>query len=1175
MRKERVFKSVLISLILLGMVLFGYSLVTTVQAEDAATTGTVTGKLVLPEGITIPAGMQIGLYYIDYDYPPNPGPVPQPTATPPVPSAPRSTFEIESDLQRAHAPFSPIEENVYGPPVAVTSVDTETGEFLFPSVGQGVYVVNLLPPEGSYLMPAVTPYVDLFQSSFDLGDISVVEAQLAGTVSAPDSDEITEGYAIVMSATGSYYASARTVNGRYFMRGIPAGDYSLRAFPSYYQDQYFESEPVFITISEDAETLVQPLEYGGPDIFGTVLDADGNPYPETGISIYSIDNLPYSEGFAYSSFDGTWKIGNLRDGQYRLVVWNYNDYNNSSQIPPEPLDITIPTDGEPLELRYTAWPTDLKKLTGTVVDNNGVPVTDALVYAAHNEQALTREATTDGNGQFEFDLIGGTWSIGVYPIDYENADWTNYDSPIVISFVDDDSPEEKSLTIEVVRYDSEVRGSVVSPDPDVPSPGFYFSLYSNDPYFETGKYFEPGSEFSLSAPAGEYEYLIYPDSEYFGRVEVKSISLVSGETLDLGEIVLPAPNATIKGRVATAAGEPVANIQIYGYHQDGLDRERFATTDENGYYELKVIAGSWTVYAAAYDLPNYYYDGTPKEVTVLPDQIAEEINFVITELDSNISGSVVDSEGNGRLAVNGYVSALNKNDGTFYSEGPIINGKFDLAVFEGEYTLYINLFDTSLFFPREISVIVGANSTIEIEIQALEPNAQLSGQLIDFRSGEAVTGLVGSVWAYSEDVSGTAYSAISSDSGGFSLPLRDGTWSLDWNIESSSQSNYMQLSYSVPYISLTENSTVTVDLPIVLADASISGRMITPAGEPISYGGIHMAGQGELVGLDIYVEVGPAGNFSQNIPYGTYLLTAQDYFSEDGIFPPQAQAIIVEPGEVISDFIIEYQSANTPLTGSIFAPGLTESGEVAVNLNSANGGYKYLAVHLSSDGENGVGDFSVDLVDGKWYISANMSVGADYWYASGPINVNGPTNIDLVLQKEGYYYPPESAEIDAESPVTVQVEDGTTVNVPAGLFADDTLITHIGLETGSFLPLNGEMRSVGLNYLVMALDASFLPHWDRELDQTLTVTVPYPSEIAETVGPTELAIMLQSIPDAQSNVEPTIIEDVVFDLENRTITFQMDRLGYFGVVAPAEMMPAVPSFSDIFANKVYFSFISE
>ncbi len=1184
MKKEKLFTVAFISLLLLGIALFGYNLVSSVQAEEASQQGTVSGKLVLPDGITMPAGMKVGLFHIDYEAPPHPSenPIPPyiPTPTPSIPPPPPVPL-LGSDLERPSAPnlaelapLPPLEENVYGPPVVTAIVDTNSGEFSFDSIYSGVYVLHLLPPEGSYLMAAAPPYVDLFQSSVDLGDIRVSVAQVAGDVIAPGSDSLVEGYVFLKSRTGSYLASTRTVSGRYFMQGIPAGDYSLSAYPSPDQNEHFESDPIAVTIEDEGETIVHSIEYAGPDIYGTVLDADGNPYPDSDVGIYSIDGLPYVSGYAYSDSQGRWQIGNLRDGQYEIVVSNYRDYDGSDLLPPNPLQITIPTDELPIELKYNQWPDRLKVVSGHVVDQNGIPVTDGRLVASHQSRGLSRSTTTDENGRYELSLVGGDWIVELYPINYEVRDWHNIEPYTLVSFALDETSEEKQISFEVARFDAAVRGSVASTDPAIATGGYYVSIFSNSTYFENNGYFPQGSPFELAAPAGEYVYQIYPDAEGLAPLIGKTIILKSGELLDLGEVLLQAPNASIRGTVTTSSGNPVPNVHIYAYNNDGLDRDRFATTDADGNYELRAIAGNWTVYAEIYHLPEFYYNDGPVQATVAEGESADGVNFVLQELNSRISASLVNQAGDLLSTINGYATVVKESEPSYYGESHISGGRFEIPVLPGDYELYLGVYDSPYMFPANISITVAPDSTLNVEIKALEPNALITGQVVDFRTGETIPNVAGEVRAYSNSISSGIGTSITADDSSFDLPVVAGEWFIDWWIPLPNNPDYYPINSTSNSLFVTENSTVTLDLPLLFADASISGSLNYPPNDFAPYGHLVLQGLDELTEFYLTIDTDMAGNFSANVPYGSYLLTAYDSFGDDDMFPPDPIVITLEPGEALAGLELNFRAAETPLSGSVYAPGLTESVEAFVSLNLAGGSYKYFGVNLTSDGENAVGDFSVDIVDGSWFIDVYAYTEDEHWHMGGSIDVDGPTQIDLILNEGEYYLPPESAEMDDDQPVTVQLSDGTAVVAPAGLLADDVPVRHVGLETGNFFVLNGDLQPVALTYQVMAFDSNMSAHWEKSIDQTLTVTVPYPSYIEDVMDPADLVIMIQSVPDARINADPTVVDDITLDTENRTITFQMDRLGYFGVMAPAEMLPSTPSFADIFGNKSYFSFIS-
>ncbi|MEM8860538.1 MAG: carboxypeptidase-like regulatory domain-containing protein [Chloroflexota bacterium] len=1182
-------KLLVIAFMLIGIANSGYLLVSSVYAETEAIETVITGKLVPPEGVTLPEGIRVALFYPDYENPPQL--VPGLTATPYSPSLPVATatpyiviprregFNTESVATQQALTPTPVEEDVLILEAAQYEaiVDTVTGEFTFQGVYDDSYVLYVLPPEGSYLMASSTLYIDAHQSSLDLGEIDLVEAKIAGSLYEPDGTTPANGFVQLQDETSTYYQTVRSVNGRYFIKSVPIGDHSIQAITSYYEFEFYSSDPVSLSITEAVSTVVQNLSFDGPDIHGVVLDPSGLPHYDSEVQIRSIDEGPIVYKYAYPDYQGEWEIGELRDGTYEIEVLNYYSYANQDFLPPDPIEVVIPADNLPITLHYQFWPGDLKVVRGTIVDNLGNPITDAQVYATENATGFVRYTYTDANGDYELELIGGNWIIDIEPLDYYSLDWVYLGSPESVSFEDNETEELRTVNFQVDRYDANVTGEPISADPNISVGGYYISFYSPNTGIEFGNYFYENEPFDFTGLAGSYLYSIYPDSSEFVPIYNQPVTLVSGETVDLGQIELQFPSATIRGKVVTSAGDPIPNMSIYAYKYDGSDRDRYGTTDENGNYEIKASSGAWTVYLDTYYYySDYFYGGGPIEVTVDDNQIYVGADFVVQEVNSTITGAIVDENEEVISGLSGWISATSTDGAYYYSEGQIIDGRFEINVISGNFSLQVYTYDagSNYFFPNDITATVEDASSVDVTITVLEPNAKIVGQIFDLRSDEPVDSIFGYVYGHSNEVAGSVESAIDYASGSYELPVRDGLWNLEWNLSLYSDSNYRQVGNWQTDISVTANSTSTVDVSVVRNDANISGKVLDPKGNPLAYTGISLQGQDDLAGLTIYVDSNSSGEYSTKLPYGTYLLSSNSYgYYDDTLFAPHPTLVTIEPEQNLADVNVQYLSANATLAGNIVAPGVLTSGFAYVDLSTGFGNYRGLSVPIVSNGEVGLGEFSVDLTDGPWQISISYFDGS-YWYLSGPITINGDTEITFELKSDSDVVEPSIIEYVVGQSTQISLTNGAMVDAPADIFVDPD-VAHLRLESGRFLPLNGEMVPVGPNYFVMAFGDRGEYRSNQVFSQPLSITIPYPVEELGTLDPADLQIMHQSVAESQSNQPPTALTEIEVDTVNKTISFELDQLGYFGVVAPAEMMPELPTYSEVFRYKMHLPAIAD
>ncbi len=1157
-----------------------FLLANSASAGPSAVDGVVSGQLVAPDGVEIPAGLRVALFYPDYENPSFPH-QPPPPFLPPAPTPPPPGPDVGNDLQVAkpeleveiiealgrQTPDGAEDIFIYEEPVAVADVDVATGAFEFQFVPQGGFLLHVLPPEGSNLIAHGIPYVDVTYADIDLGSIALQQAQLHGSLFEPDGTTVANGYVHLLLADGSVGGTARSVDGRFFFNRIALGDYQMVAQPSEYQNRFFTSDPISVSVtSSDPDLTDYQIDFSGPDLYGQLLDPFGEPV--YGVEVFAQMTSGPVYRSTYSDENGLWEMGDLSDGIYAIKV--NSAYSFSEYLHPEPVEVAVPAENLPLLLQFSEWPVGLKTVNGQVKDTNGDLIQNGIIYAYEPEKSLRRETVLDENGEFQFNLVGGHWFFDLYPNSYEENEWVHLPLGPEVVFAADDSIETAELDIVVSRYDAIVVGSVGSGDESIPAPTYRISFYDPTTGIEVSGFYGANQPFSLKAPAGTYEYSIYSDSEDFAAITFGTATLISKETVDLGQIILTSPSATVRGRVVANTGEGIPQIDVYAYNTSLNDFTRTTQTDEDGYYEIKLVPGESSISIDTYRLVDYFYSDGPIYVVLSEDETIEGVDFVIDRLDSKVIGQLVDENGDSLPEATGSATVY-AAERSFYREIFFTDGTFTMPVGEGQYHLNVSSNSPGHFIRRDIFVTVGADEDVVVAVPALLSNATIVGQIVDFRTQDPIDGLGAYVYASTSDyLTYATESYLSRRANRYEIEVRDGNWDIGWSLDSY-DGRYLPVYANQNSVNVEPDRSVTVNLPVIERDATIAGDLLDPDGRPVPYGYIHLQGRGEIEGVEVYLNSSGDGKFYSDLPYGTYQVFAAGYSGSpaDRAFPPNQLFITVEPGEDLRDVKIQFETASIPLTGSIFAPGLTESGELMISLNSDSGGYLYFSVGVISNGVDGVGEFTTLVTDGRWNLNGNMYAEDANWFASGPIDVDGPTYVELVLNKGSVFLTPESGELDAGLQVVLQLENGAMVEISSASVSAEQRVTKFGLETGNFLPLNGSIQPIEFNYLVMGYDGVERPVIDMAFAEPISVTIPYPETIVDFMAPEDLIIVTQSISEARSNAAPTTISDVTVNTTDRTLSFTIDHVGYFGIMAPAELMPVSPAFLDLFPNRLY------
>ena len=1189
------------------------------EASEDQYTGRVSGDLIRLNEAPLPEGMQVVLVSAYGGYYPDEMPrsehqgefqpeakvnaplargLDHPQIEAPFGAAGSQMGRPESWGSEASSPrtIEPEEALYLEPPVATATVNAENGAFEFTDVPFGDFLLYVLPPEGSNLIGSNTPYITLSQPSVSVGTILLQEAQLTGSLYEQDGTTPANGSIVLTSKEASpfpIYLQTESIQGRFFMKDIPVGEYEIIAYPAYdpyadyAQQENFPSDPIDVSILSPNETVSVSVSFTGPDLYGTVVDPEGNPIADAEVYISRADGgyIEYNP-YIYTGADGRWATGGLKPGTYEINVFAYYE---DDLVWREPVTVEVPNEDLPLTLTMETWPEGLKTVTGKIIGNDGVPVDNAVISAYHESRPLFREITSSSDGTFSLDLLGGSWVIRVYPADSSDfqPEWIMpYETVTSVTFEDDDKVETIDLEIEVLRFDSEMTG-VVKLDSDEPlREGF--GIYLNNFELGVSTYQEGRSDgtFNIKAPAGTYVVDIYPYSYELDPPKSFSITLSQGETLDIGEIIILSSSATIQGAV-TANGQPlneVIEINAYKIESDGYGY-RYTNTERDGSYQLKVTPGKWEISPIIYSLDKFAYTGEPIIVEIGPFETINNIDFIFTELNSTISGSLVYPDGEVATGLNGYAEAypapnIDNGHGSFTGNGaPINRGLFEIPILAGTYD--INVFldwlqDFNLFPERNVEVTVGENSEAEVEILLKRPTHTITGQVINYRSGEPISGAAGYVYAFSEYY--TTETNVDSASGEYALAVVPGQWKI--NLEQphhyyppEEPATFYQM--PIPAVSITEESspTVTVDIPILLNDATVSGQLIDPDGEVLMYGSIYFEGIDELDGFSRYVYTDHDGTFAASLPHGSFLVHAHAYpqGSSENFYMPAPLALTLAADEAAEGFDIAFVRPNVTLEGTLFAAGMTESTEAYIDLSTTFGNYTFVRVNMISNGTDASGTFSTSIVDGEWNIHASAWDGQTVWLGTSNVSVAGDTEIELELflveEADHSTTVVEYSAVVEQEAAEISLEDGAKLNIPAGAIPGD-FDKGINFETSTFTFATGALRMVDHGYLFSGVGEYSGTLLDVVLDPAVTISVPYDPAALGDVSPNEIEVMAHTLPSNRNGGQPYML-DAVVDTESQTVTFQTDRFIEFALVAPKADLVAFPN---LFPNSYYAPF---
>jgi hypothetical protein len=757
-----------------------------------------------------------------------------------------------------------------------------------------------------------------------------------------------------------------------------------------------------------------------------------------------------------------------------------------------------------------------KTISGRVVDANNTIISGAEVVAWREEGEGWSSTFTGDDGTYELTGGPGKWEITVYrPYDNE-VDWVYDNAPERFFFKQDASKESKTINFTVSRLGlagGKVKGSIAIPTGKT---GADLAQYVFVDVFDPegrGNWSNPDASgnFEIPVEPGAYELSIWvaPELTGFGSPEFQIVR-VGSTTVDIGELQLTSRNQSLTGTVTTNTGKALPNVEVWAWSNQGGWVSDF--TNVSGEYTLAVSPGKWEI---GYDLPMPadgseppYLPEPPKRVQLKQNDSSKSINFTAKEAGAQVSGTVYGPNGGPVSDLNGWVYAReyspNAAEDEFYdivAEVPLSSrGTFSFPGVAGEYIVglwlppgsgyvnpeekYYNVSDTN-----GVTTLTDYNQTVQNEVSfSLTANdATVSGAFT--LNANAATGLTGEVYAISTDGEGWQSAPIE-DNGTYSMLLSPGSWTLDYYIDSDSQSRNIPKYPAETYIvTALKSSTVTQNFVLATATASISGSVKYDAnGTSVTDSTLYVwASREGTESIDEHwneVETDANGSFVIPVlPGGTYEVGA--ILSKDLRDRGYLDSTIVE---------VDLSSSNvTDLNLTILIPSNSNfiSGAVKDATGNAVEGADVYA--WADDGREvsgtslSDGTFSLPVSPGTvWHVGAEFSIfddnGTESFFftkveADADLN-SAASQSDLSLMVEAPDFElPEGSSITFDPTVdfVTKLPDGTELTIPGGaanVASDVTSVRLVVTPTAKGLSKSSTEKPADYGYSVDLFDSS-------------------------------------------------------------------------------------------------------
>ncbi len=383
------------------------------------------------------------------------------------------------------------------------------------------------------------------------------------------------------------------------------------------------------------------------------------------------------------------------------------------------------------------------------VTNGTAPIADVLVTATPTS-GTPSEDETNGNGQFSFNLVNGTYEIVAEKEGYQSSD------VLVITLSGGD--EMSDIELVLTPNPSIINGLVTTVDQQ---PLAEATIYAAD--FQTQT--ELDGSYTLSVQPGNYE--VFAAKEGFLGNETTLVSITVGETLSEVDFVLSADASVIRGSVINEETlQPVANANVTALFLESGTIMMTTQTDGDGNYSFSLDAGEWRVYA---DKAGFVTAPDFVSVNIAAGQTSDGNDFRLTRNVGILSGRVQSGGQNLRNA--SVLAVLDPNN--IFNTVTGNEGDYQIEVTAGEYTISVSKEGFSFGTASEINVELSQETVQDFNLIELE--SSISGQVNDLDNGEYLNDVT--IFAAREG-EGMGQSVNSDIAGRYQTFLDSGTYDL-------------------------------------------------------------------------------------------------------------------------------------------------------------------------------------------------------------------------------------------------------------------------------------------------------------------------------------------------------------------------------------------------------------
>jgi Carboxypeptidase regulatory-like domain len=427
-----------------------------------------------------------------------------------------------------------------------------------------------------------------------------------------------------------------SINGNYQLP-LTAGEWTVWAEKTEWMGQNVIT--AFIEPGENLAGEELSMVESEKDVQGYVFSSSGIPLMRTRVT------LETNESFRQIITDanGYYQISGLTFGEYTVsgskagyTALNYETVNITAFSPA----VTTIAD---LILQPSSM------INGTA--RNGLVGLKQVVITAIPAMGDVVETITDEYGDYQLNLVAGTYYIGAHRAHYTNQ--TTYQVSLSTGETLD------NLDFILLPNDAIIRGRVDSEGERLAAVRVWAG--------ENETYTDNNGEYELIVYPGSYDLFAY--SEGYTTNRSYQIALAPDEVIEAVDFVLYPNASVIRGRIHHE-GLNIAGAEVFARKESGNSGVAAVVADLGGEYSFSLLHGSYTLWAEKTNFVCLPEDSV--EVTIAPGEVLENVDINLTPVEAYVSGQVVSSMGLGIAGalievISGeiYYSSISGNYGNF------------------------------------------------------------------------------------------------------------------------------------------------------------------------------------------------------------------------------------------------------------------------------------------------------------------------------------------------------------------------------------------------------------------------------------------------------------------------------------------------------------------------------